>query len=142
MAITTALSTSFKGEVLEGIHNMAAAGGNTIKMALFTSAATLDATTTGYSVTNETSGTGYSAGGNTLTNLGAATSGTTGFVDFSDTSWATASFTARGCQIYNSSASNASISTHDFGSDKTASGGNFDVQFPTADATNAIIRLA
>jgi hypothetical protein len=142
MAITTAFCTSAKQDLLEAVTNLNSTGGHTIKMALYTSSATLSAATTAYSATNEASGTGYSAGGNTLTNSGVATSGTTGYADFADTSWSTATITARGCLIYNSSASNASISSHDFGSDKSSTGGTFTVQFPAADATNAIIRLA
>jgi len=142
MAITTAACTSGKQDILEGGMNFNSTGGDTFKMALYTSSATLGAATTAYSGTNETSGTGYTAGGNTLTNNGVATSGTTAYVDFADTTWSTATITARGCLIYNSSLSNASVSAHDFGSDKSATGGTFTVQFPAADSSNAIIRLA
>lgn len=142
MAITQAMTTSFKQELMEGVHDFTA---HTFKIALFTSAATLDATTTAYSTTNEASGTGYTAGGNTLTVTGGAvsTSGTTAFIDFADTSWTSASITARGALIYNSSVvGNPAVAVLDFGSDKTSTDGTFTVQFPTADASNAIVRIA
>lgn len=142
MAITQAMPTSFKQELMEGVHDFTS---HTFKLALFTSAATLDASTTAYSTTNEVSGVGYTAGGNALTVVGGAvsTSGTTAFVDFADTQWASASFTARGAVIYNSSVvGNPAVAVLDFGSDKTASAGTFEVTFPTADAANAIIRIA
>ncbi|MBN9265958.1 MAG: hypothetical protein J0I75_15595 [Hyphomicrobium sp.] len=142
MAITTAMQTSFKKEMLEGVHNFKNSGGDTIKVALFTSSATLDASTTAYSTTNEVSGTGYSAGGNTLTRVDPASSGTTAFTDFADTNWSTATITARGCQHYNNTDSDKSIITNDFGSDKSSSGGTFTLTYPTADASNAIIRIA
>lgn len=142
MAITTAMCTSFKQELLEAVHNFLLTGGDTFKIALYTSSATLDATTTAYSATNEVSGTGYTATGNTLTRVDPATSGTTAYTDFADTTWSSSTITARGCLIYNSTDSNRSVSAHDFGSDKTSSGGDFTIQFPTADASNAIIRLA
>lgn len=142
MAITQAMTTSFKQELMEGVHDFTT---HTFKIALFTSAATLDATTTAYSTTNEASGTGYTAGGNTLTVTGGAvsTSGTTAFIDFADTSWTSASITARGALIYNSSVvGNPAVAVLDFGSDKTSTDGTFTVQFPTADASNAIVRIA
>ncbi len=143
MAITTAMQTSFKKELLEGVHNFKNSGGDTIKVALFTSSASLDATTTTYSATNEVAnGSGYTTGGNTLTRVDPTTSGTTAFTDFSDTSWSTATITARGCQHYNSTDGDKSIITNDFGSDKSSSGGTFTLTYPTADASNAIIRLA
>lgn len=147
MAITTAMCTSFKGELLEGKHNFASAGGHTFKIALYTSSATLGASTTDYSVTNEVSGVGYSAGGNTLTNNGVSTSGTTGFVDFADTTWSTATITANGALIYNTTTAGGSGTTEAvavlaFGGDKTSTAGDFVIQFPTADASNAIIRIA
>ena len=147
MAITTAMCTSFKGELLEGKHNFASAGGHTFKIALYTSSATLGASTTDYSVTNEVSGAGYSAGGNTLTNNGVSTSGTTGFVDFADTTWSTATITANGALIYNTTTAGGSGTTDAvavlaFGGDKTSTAGDFVIQFPTADASNAIIRIA
>lgn len=147
MAITTAMCTSFKGELLEGKHNFASAGGHTFKIALYTSSATLGASTTDYSVTNEVSGVGYSAGGNTLTNNGVSTSGTTAFVDFADTTWSTATITANGALIYNTTTAGGSGTTDAvavlaFGGDKTSTAGDFVIQFPTADASNAIIRIA
>lgn len=142
MAITTAVCTSYKQELLQGLHNFTNSTGNVFKIALYTSTATLGATTTAYSATNEVSGTGYTAGGATLTNVTPTTSGTTAYTDFSDMSWATSTITANGCLIYNSTNSNRAVQVHAFGSDKTSSGGNFDIVFPTADSTNAIIRLA
>ena len=142
MAITQAMPTSFKQEILVATHNFTNTTGNTFKIALYTSAATLNASTTAYSATNEISGTGYSAGGNTLTNVTPTTSGTTAFCDFNDTSWTTATITARGALIYNSSASNKAAAVLDFGSDQTSTAGTFTIVFPTPDASNAIIRIA
>lgn len=142
MAISQAMCTSFKQELLTGTHNFTNGTGDTFKIALFTSSATLGASTTAYSVTNETSGTGYTAGGNTLTNVTPTTSGTTAFTDFADTTWSTASITARGALIYNSTDSDKAVVVLDFGSDKTSTAGDFTIQFPTADASNAIIRIA
>jgi hypothetical protein len=142
MAITQAMCTSFKQELLTGTHNFTNGTGDTFKISLFTSAATLGASTTAYSVTNETSGTGYTAGGNTLTNVTPTTSGTTAFTDFADTTWSTASITARGALIYNSTDSDKAVVVLDFGADKTSTAGDFTIQFPTADASNAIIRIA
>lgn len=147
MAITTAMCTSFKGELLGGQHNFASSGGDTFKIALYTSAASLDASTTDYSSSNEVSGAGYSAGGETLTNNGVATSGTTAYVDFADVTWSTATITANGALIYNTT-TGAGTGTTDavcvlaFGGDKTSTAGDFVIQFPTADASNAIIRIA
>lgn len=142
MAITQAMPTSFKQEILVGTHNFTTSTGDTFKIALYTSSATLGAGTTAYSATNEVSGTGYTAGGNTLTTVTPTTSGTTALVDFADTSWSNASFTARGALIYNSSKSNKAVAVLDFGGDKTVSAGTFTIQFPAADASNAIIRIA
>ena len=143
MAITQALCTSFKQALLDGEMDFSSDTSQTFKIALFTSSATLDATTTAYSVTNEVSGTGYTAGGNTLTiSANPATSGTTAFLDFADTTWATATITARGALIYQSGGSNPAVAVLDFGSDKTSIAGDFTIQFPTADASNAIIRIA
>lgn len=140
MAISQAMCTSFKVELLGGIHDLDT---DTIKIALFTSSATLGASTTTYSSTNEVaSGSGYTTGGNTLTGASITSSGTTAFVDFADSTWTSASFTARGALIYNSSKSNRAIAVLDFGADKTSTNGDFVVQFPTADASNAIIRIA
>jgi hypothetical protein len=142
MAITTAMCTSFKKEVLEALHDFNVSGGSTFKIALYTSAADLGAATTAYSATNEVSGTGYTAGGNTLTNIDPVTSGTTGFADFADTTWTDATITAAGALIYNSSQSNRAVAVLSFGGDKTSTNGDFVVQFPVADASNAIIRIA
>ena len=139
MAITQAFCTSAKADFLGGVIDLDT---DTIKIALYTSAATLSAATTAYATTNEVVGTGYTAGGNTLTGATISSSGTTAFVDFNDTTWATATITARGALIYDSSVSNKAIAVLDFGADKTSTAGNFTVQFPTADATNAIIRIA
>jgi hypothetical protein len=155
MAITTAMATSFKSELLQGIHNFhngsgggtttTTGTGNTFKIALYTSSATMSAS---YATTNEVSatGTGYTAGGNTLTNVDPTTSGTTALTDFSDTTWSSSSITARGCLIYNSSTTagtaNRAVAILDFGADKTSTSGDFTIQFPTADASNAIIRIA
>jgi hypothetical protein len=145
------MCTSFKLELLNGTHafttsvTRATTAADTFKMALYTSSATLDATTTAYTTSNETtntSGTAYVAGGNTLTGSTTSYSGTTSFVDFADSSWTSATFTARGALIYNSTQSNKSVVVLDFGSDKSVSAGTFTVVFPTADASNAIIRLA
>lgn len=142
MAITQAMCTSFKVEILQGVHNFTNTTGDTFKIALYTSSASLDATTTAYSATNEVSGTGYTAGGNTLTNVTPTSSGTTAYTDFADTTWSTATITARGALIYNSSQSDAAVAVLDFGSDKTSTAGDFTIIFPTADASNAIIRIA
>ena len=142
MAITQALCTSFKQELMEGVHDFTS---HTFKIALYTSSATLSAATTAYSATNEVSGTGYTAGGETLTVTGGAVSisGTTAFIDFSDVSWASATITARGALIYNDTvAGDPAVAVLDFGADKTATSGTFTVQFPTADASNAIVRIA
>ena len=142
MAITQAMCTSFKVELLQGVHNFTASTGDTFKIALYTSSATLGASTTAYTVSNEVSGAGYSAGGNTLTNVTPTSSGTTAFTDFAATTWTTATITARGALIYNSSKSNKAVCVLDFGSDKTSTAGNFTIVMPTADASNAIIRIA
>jgi len=141
MAITQCATTSFKSEMVQAIHNLAAAG-DTIKIALYTSSATLDATTTVYTATNEVTGTNYTAGGNTLSGQVVNTSGTTAYVDFSDTTWAASTITARGAMIYNSSKANRSIIILDFGSDKSSSASSFVITFPSADASNAIIRIS
>ena len=142
MAITQAMCTSFKKELLEAVHNFKNSGGDTFKIALYTSSATLSAATTAYSATNEVSGTNYTAGGNTLTRVDPSSSGTTGFTDFADTSWTSATITARGALIYNDSDSDKAVAVLDFGADKSSSGGDFTIQFPAADASNAIIRIA
>ena len=150
MAITSAICTSFKQEILVGTHNFTATSGDTFKIALFTSDASLGAGTTAYSTSNEitnSSGTAYTAGGATLTSVTPTTSGTTAICDFSDVSYTSASFTANGALIYNTTTGTGTGTTDAvaviaFGADKTVSSGTFTIQFPTADATNAIIRLA
>jgi len=146
MAITSAVCTSFKVELLKGVHNFTATTGNTFKIALYTSDATLGASTTAFSSSNEitnSSGTAYTSGGATLTSVTPVASSTTAVCDFNDVSYTDASFTANGCLIYNSSASgNPAAVVVAFGGDKTVTSGTFTIQFPTADATNAIIRLA
>jgi hypothetical protein len=142
MAITQAMCTSFKVELLTGTHDFTNSTGDTFKLALYTSSATLDASTTAYTVTNEASGTGYSAGGGTLTNVTPTSSGTTAFTDFADLTFSSATITARGCLIYNSTDSDKAVAVLDFGGDKTSTNGDFTIQFPTADASNAIIRIA
>lgn len=142
MAITTAMCTSFKKEVLEALHDFNATSGSVFKIALYTSAASLDASTTVYSTSNEVVGTGYTAGGVTLTNIDPTTSGTTAFADFADATWASATITAAGALIYNSSQSNKAVAVLSFGGDKTSTNGDFVIQFPAADASNAIIRIA
>ena len=145
MAITSAICSSFKQELLQGKHSFESSGGHTFKIALFDSDASLGAATTDYSTSEEitnTSGTAYTSGGATLTSVTPVASSTTAVCDFSDVSFSSASFTANGALIYNSSASNAAVCAIAFGSDKTATNGTFTIQFPTADATNAIIRLA
>lgn len=143
------MCTSFKNELLYGVHDFDSSTGDTFYIALYTSSATLDASTTAYSVTNETSGTGYTAGGQALTNVNPTTSGTTAFTDFADETFSTATITARGALIYNSTPNTASVSVTnpavvvlDFGGDKTSTAGDFTIVFPTADASNAIIRIA
>ena len=145
MAITSAICTSFKVELLKGVHNFTATTGNTFKIALYDSDATLGASTTAFSTSEEitnTSGTAYTSGGATLTSVTPVGDSTSAVCDFSDVSFSSASFTANGALIYNSSASNVAVCAIAFGSDKTATNGTFTIQFPTADATNAIIRLA
>lgn len=139
MPITQAMCSSFKQQILLGEHDLDT---DTIKIALYTSAATLSAATTAYSTSDEVVGTGYTAGGNTLTGATVSLTGTTAFVDFSDTTWTTATITARGALLYNSSKSNKAVAVLDFGSDKTSTAGSFTVQFPANDASSAIVRIA
>ena len=136
------MCTSFKQELLEGLHDFNASGGNVYKLALYDNTATLDASTTVYTTSGEISGTGYTAGGGTLVNVDPTSSGTTGFCDFDDLTFSTATITARGALIYNSTNGNRAVVVLDFGSDKTSTAGDFTIVFPTADATNAIIRIA
>ena len=143
MAITQAMATSFKKELMEGKHNFLASGGNSFKLALYTSSATMGAATTAFTTTNQASGTNYTSGGAALTNINPTTSGTTAFTDFADLTFGTATITARGCMIYNDTASgDPSVAVLDFGGDKTSTAGSFTITFPTADASNAIIRIA
>jgi len=145
MAITSAICTSFKQEILVGTHNFTATSGNTFKIALYTSDASLGAGTTAYSTSNEitnSSGTAYTAGGATLTSVTPTTSGTTALCDFADVSFSSASFTANGALIYNDTQSDKAVAVIAFGGDKTVTSGTFTIQFPTADASNAIIRIA
>ena len=146
MAITSAVCTSFKVELLKGVHNFTATTGNTFKIALYDSDATLGASTTAFSTSEEitnTSGTAYTSGGASLTSVTPVASSTTAVCDFADTSFTSASFTARGCMIFNEDASgDPTVCVIDFGSDKTVTSGTFTIQFPTADASNAIIRIA
>jgi len=146
MAITSAICTSFKVELLKGTHNFTATTGDTFKLALYTSSATLGAGTTAFTTSEEitnSSGTAYTSGGATLTSVTPTSDSTTAVCDFADVSYTDASFTANGALIYNDSASgDPACVVIAFGSDKTVSSGTFTIQFPTADATNAIIRLA
>jgi hypothetical protein len=149
MAISQAMATSFKVEILDGIHAFGttvvrgSTAADSFYLALYTSAATLDATTTAYSATNEASGTGYSAGGQLLTISQVPTStSTTAWLDFDNETWTSSSITARGCMIYNSTQSNKCVAVLDFGADKTSTNGDFTVIFPAADSSNAIIRIA
>ena len=146
MAITSAICTSFKVEILKGVHNFTATTGNTFKIALYDSDATLGAGTTAFTTSEEitnTSGTAYTSGGASLTSVTPVADSTTAVCDFDNVDFTSASFTANGALIYNSSASgNPAVCAIAFGSDKTATNGTFTIQFPTADATNAIIRLA
>ena len=142
MAISSTLVTSFKKELLTATHNFTASSGHTFKLALYTSSATLGATTTAFTTTGQASGTNYTSGGANLTAVTPTSSGTTGFTDFSDLTFGTASITARGCLIYNSSQSNKAVASIDFGGDKTSTAGDFTIQFPAAAASTAIIRIA
>lgn len=138
-----AMCTSFKVELLKGVHNFST-GGNAFRLALYTDAATLNATTTAYSPTNEVANSGsYAAGGGTLTNVTPISSGTTALTDFADLSFTTATITARGALIYNDTATgDPAVAVLDFGSNKTSTSGTFTIQFPTPTATGAIIRIA
>ena len=150
MAISSAICSSFKQELLQGKHNFSSSGGDTFKIALYDSDANLGAATTDYSTSEEitnTAGSAYSAGGATLTNTGVGLTSTTAFTDFSDVTYSSASFTANGALIYNTTTDGGSGTTDAvaviaFGSDKTATNGTFTIQFPANDSSNAIIRLA
>ena len=141
------MCTSFKQELLVGSHNFTASTGDTFKLAMYDNNASFTAATTDYTATDEVSGTGYSAGGGTLTNVTPTTSGTTALTDFADLTFSSSTITARGALIYNTTAGGGSGTTEsvvvlDFGSDKSSSAGDFTIVFPTADASNAIIRIA
>lgn len=143
------MCTSFKKELLFGVHDFDLANGDTFKIALYTNSASFDASTTAYTTSNEVSGTGYSAGGGALTNVDPTSSGTTAFTDFADETFSTATITARGALIYNTTPNTTSLSVTnptvvvlDFGGDKTSTAGDFTIVFPTADSSNAIIRIA
>ena len=149
MPITQAMCTSFKVELLNGIHAFGttvvrgSTTADTMYLALYTSSATLDATTTAYTATNEVSGTGYVAAGQALTAVAPTSSGTTAFLDFNDETWTSSTITARGALIYNDTqAGDPAVAVLDFGGDKTSTAGDFTVVFPVADASNAIIRIA
>jgi len=152
MAISQAMCSSFKGELLVGAHDFRASTGDTFKLALYTSSATLGASTTAYTASGEVTGTNYSAGGNALTNAGVAVSSTVGFADFNDLTFANVTVTARGALIYNTTPSangvagtpltNPAVAVLDFGADKTSTDGDFTIIFPAADSSNAIIRIA
>jgi len=148
MSILQGATTSFKVELLQAVHNFGPTSANTFKVALYTASANINETTTAYSATNEVSGTGYTAGGNTLTISTSPTSGNnsssvpTAYISFSNTSWTSASFTARAALIYNSSQSNKSVAVLDFGTDKTVSNDTFQIIFPTPDANSAIVRIS
>ena len=141
------MCTSFKDQILEAVHDFRSSGGDTFKIALYTSSATLDATTTAYTSSNEVANSGtYAAGGGTLTNVSPTTSGTTAFTDFDDISFTSATINARGALIYNTTPThtytNPSVAVLDFGGDKISTSGTFTIQFPAADASNAIIRIS
>ena len=157
MAITQAMTTSFKAELMLAVHNFRNTGGNSFKLALYTSSATIDANTTAYTASNEVTGTNYTAGGGALTNGGVTASNTnasagTGYTTFSTLTFSNATITARGALIYNTTPSangtanttltNAAVCALDFGSDKTSTAGDFSIIFPTAANTTAIIRIA
>ena len=141
------MCSSFKRELLEGGHNFKNSGGHTFKLAMYTNSASFNAATTAYTTSNEVSGSGYSAGGGTLTRVDPSLSGTTALTDFGDLTFSNATITARGALIYNTTTAGGSGTTDtvvvlDFGSDKTSTAGDFTIQFPAADASNAIIRIA
>jgi len=143
MAITSAMCTTFKKEILEAVHNFKNTGGSTFNLALYTSSASLGASTTAYTTSNEVSGTGYTAKGAALTRVDPSNDGTTAITDFSNLTFSSSSITARGALIFNDSASgDPAVCVLDFGADKTSTSGDFTIQFPAADASNAIIRIA
>ena len=145
MAIASAICNSFKQEILVGTHNFTASSGNDFKLAMYTSSASMGASTTAYSATNEisnSSGSSYSAGGKAITSVTPVLDGSTAVCDFADVSWTSASFTANGCLIYNDTQSDKAVCVVAFGGDKTVSSGTFTIQFPAAAASTAIVRIA
>ena len=145
MAISSAICNSFKQEILVGTHNFTASSGNSFKLALYTSSASLGASTTAYSSSNEitnASGSAYTAGGKALTSVTPVLDGSTAVCDFADISFTSASFTANGCLIYNDTQSDKAVCVVAFGGDKTVSSGTFTIQFPAAAASTAIVRIA
>jgi hypothetical protein len=138
------MCTSFKRELMTGTHNFTAGSGNAFKLALYSNSASFTAATTAYTTTNEVGNSGtYAAGGGALTNVTPTSSGTTALTDFADLTFTSATITARGALIYNDTAAgNPSVVVLDFGSDKSSTSGDFQIVFPTADSTNAIIRIA
>ena len=138
MAITQGFCVSAKSELFTGTHVI---GTDVLKIALYTSASTVGPASTAYTATGEVTGTGYTAGGNTLTGVTITTSGSTVFLDFADTAWTTATITARGCMVYNSTKANRALAVYDFGADVASTAGTFTVVFPTPDATNAVVRI-
>ena len=148
MAILQTATTSFKVELLQAIHNFGPTSANTFKIALYTASADINASTTVYSTTNEVTGAGYTAGGNTLTISVSPTSGNnsssvpTAFISFNNTTWTSATFTTRAALIYNVTQGNKSVAVLDFGSDKTVSNDTFQIAFPTPDANSAIVRIS
>jgi len=138
MAISTAMCTSFKKELLEGVHDFTT---DTFKIALYSSSASLGAATTAYSTSNEVSGTGYSAGGVTLSAVAPSIDGTTGLVDFGDPSWSNATFSTSGALIYNSSKSNKAVAVYSFGSNQSVTSSTFNITMPAAAAGTAIVRI-
>ena len=148
MTIAQTATTSFKVELLQAVHNFGPTSPNTFKVALYTAAANIGATTTVYTTSNEVTGTGYTAGGNTLVISTSPTSGNnssgipTAFVSFDNSTWTNATFTCRGALIYNSTQGNKSVAVLDFGSDKTVTNDTFQIIFPTPDANSAIVRIS
>lgn len=142
MAISQAVCYSFKQEMFQALHNFDSSGGDTFKIALYTSSATLGTGTTAYTTSNEVTGTGYTAGGNTLTNLGTFLSTGTAYIDWSDTTWTSSTITARGALVYNSTNSDRAVIVLDFGTDKSSTSGDFTIIFPTPSAASAILRLS
>lgn len=143
MAISQAICSTFKQQLFQGVHNFNVSGGDVFKLALYTSAATIGAATTAYTNTGEVSsvGTNYPATGSVLTSLGVALTGTTAFLDFTDLTFPNVTLTARGCLIYNDTEADAAVAVFDFGSDKTATDGDFTIIFPPPGPTTAVIRL-